>query len=136
MDRLTILVIGFVLLIAADLTLALVPTISGVGAGVILWGLHMGFTQGLLATLVADAAPPELRGTAYGYFNLFGGLATLAASVSAGALWDVSGPIGTFLAGAGFATVALLGLVIVRSKFVMSHMRAKAAGEPPARHRP
>ena len=31
-----------------------------------LWGLHMGFTQGLLTTLVAETAPAELRGTAFG----------------------------------------------------------------------
>ena len=61
-------------------------------AGVVLWGLHMGLTQGLLAALVADTAPAELRGTAFGLFNLLGGLAMLAASVIAGALWDLTGP--------------------------------------------
>ena len=74
----------------------------------------MGFTQGLLATLVADTAPAELRGTAYGAFNLLSGMAALVASVLAGALWDSFGPTATFLAGAGFTMVALLGLAIVR----------------------
>jgi MFS family permease len=74
----------------------------------------MGFTQGLLATLVADTAPPELRGTAYGMFNLVSGGAMLAASVIAGILWDVFGPAGTFAAGAGFALLALGGLLAVR----------------------
>ena len=68
--------------------------------GVALWGLHMGLTQGLLATLVADTAPADLRGTAFGMFNLVTGIAMLVASVIAGALWDVVGPQGTFLAGA------------------------------------
>ncbi len=113
-NRLTILIIGFALLIAADLTLAFSGGLLGVTLGVVLWGLHMGFTQGLLATLVADTAPPELRGTAYGVFNLLGGLALLAASVVAGVLWDQLGAQATFLAGAGFTALALVGLGIVR----------------------
>lgn len=113
-NRLTILIIGFGLLIAADLTLAFAPGLTGVASGVALWGLHMGLTQGLLATLVADTAPPELRGTAYGMFNLTGGLALLAASILAGALWDVFGPTATFLAGASFTAIALAGLGVVR----------------------
>ena len=113
-NRMTMLMIGFAFLIAADVTLAISGGLAGVTIGVALWGLHMGFTQGLLATLVADTAPPELRGTAYGVFNLMGGLAALAASVLAGVLWDGFGPQATFLAGAGFTAVALLGLVFVR----------------------
>jgi MFS family permease len=75
-----------------------------------------GVTQGLLATLVADAAPAELRGTAYGFFNLLGGVAMLAASVIAGALWDITGPATTFIAGAVFAGLALIGLFGVRDR--------------------
>src|SRR6266446_1416621 len=100
MDRVTVLIIGLLLLLAADLVLAFAPGVIGLGLGVVLWGLHMGFTQGLLATLIADTAPPELRGTAFGMFNLITGLALLIASVIAGALWDVIGPGGTFVAGA------------------------------------
>ena len=113
-NRLNILMFGFALLISADLTLAFVNGLPGVALGIMLWGLHMGFTQGLLATLVADTAPPELRGTAFGVFNLLGGLATLAASVLAGRLWDAGGPFAAFSAGAGFTTLALLGLALVR----------------------
>jgi MFS family permease len=115
-DRSTVLIIGLVLLVAADVTLAMVDTIPGVALGIIAWGLHMGFTQGLLATLVADTAPEELRGTAFGVFNLAGGGAILAASIIAGVLWDSIGPKGTFLAGAAFTTVALLGLLLVRAR--------------------
>ena len=113
-NRMTMLMIGFALLIGADVALALSGGLAGVTVGIILWGLHMGFTQGLLATLIADTAPPELRGTAYGLFNLMGGLAALVASVLAGALWDSFGAQATFLAGAGFTAVALLGLALVR----------------------
>jgi MFS family permease len=113
-NRLTVLIIGFTLLIAADLVLALSAGLTGVAAGVVLWGLHMGVTQGLLSTLVADTAPAELRGTAYGVFNLLGGIALLVASVVAGALWDGLGSQATFLAGAGFTVLALVGLGLVR----------------------
>ena len=114
MDRHTILIVGLVLLIVADVILGYSTGVLGVAMGVVLWGLHMGLTQGLLATLVADTAPAELRGTAYGMLNLVTGLALLAASVIAGGLWDAIGPKGTFLAGAGFSAIAVLGLLVLR----------------------
>jgi len=110
-NRKGLLAAGLALLAGADLALALMPNLGGVAVGVVLWGLHMGFTQGLFATLVADASPPGLRGTAFGLFNLLTGLAMLAASIIAGALWDAYGPAGTFFAGLAFALVALLGLL-------------------------
>jgi MFS family permease len=109
-----VLTAGIAFLIAADLVLALGATVPLVMAGVVFWGLHMGFTQGLLATLVADTAPPDLRGTAFGIFNLVAGIFMLAASVIAGSLWDLYGPAATFLAGAAFTGVALAGLLVVR----------------------
>jgi len=112
-NRTGLLALGLVFLAGADLALALLPSLPGVTLGVVLWGLHMGFTQGLFAALVADTAPPALRGTAFGYFNLFTGLATLAASIIAGALWDAYGPAGTFLAGLGFALISLAGLLAI-----------------------
>ncbi len=110
------IVAGFALLIVADLVLALGNSVPTVMIGVALWGLHMGLTQGLLSALVADTAPAELRGTAFGVFNLVSGVALLAASVVAGALWDVIGPTGTFLAGALFTAVALAVLPLARRK--------------------
>jgi MFS family permease len=83
-------------------------------AGAALWGLHMAFTQGLLSKLVADTVPADLRGTAFGLFNLVSGGALLLASVIAGALWSAVGPSATFLAGAGFASVAAVGLATLR----------------------
>lgn len=116
-DRMMILIIGLLLLIAADFVLAFASGFIGLGIGVLLWGLHMGFTQGLFATLVADTAPAELRGTAFGLFNLVTGLALLAASVIAGGLWDTVGPRGTFLVGASFSAVTLIGLLGLRACF-------------------
>jgi len=102
---------GFAVLILADLVLAQAKDIVQVMAGVALWGLHMGMTQGLLSTLVADTAPANLRGTAFGVFNLASGLALLLASVIAGALWTIIGPAATFQAGAAFTTIALVALL-------------------------
>jgi MFS family permease len=114
--RFGLLSAGFALLIAADVVLALAPGTPAVLAGVALWGLHMGLTQGLLSSLVADTAPADLRGTAFGMFNLITGLALLVASVVAGALWDVAGPRGTFLAGAVITAIALAALPAVRTR--------------------
>jgi MFS family permease len=116
-DRGAMLAVGLALLIAADLVLALMPGVAGLIVGVVLWGLHMGFTQGLLSALIADVAPLELRGTAFGMFNLVTGLALLVASAVAGLLWDLTGPQGTFLAGAAFALLTLVGLVPLRARF-------------------
>jgi MFS family permease len=112
-----VLVLGISALIVADLLLAVGGGIAVVLAGVAFWGLHMGLTQGLLAALVADTAPADLRGTAFGLFNLAGGVAMLVASVVAGALWDQFGPAVTFLAGAGFTAAALLGLLLLTAHF-------------------
>ena len=111
MSHRTLLAWGLGVLIAADLVLALDGGTLTVLAGVALWGVHMGMTQGLLATMVADTAPAELRGTAFGVFNLVSGVALLLASVIAGGLWDRMGPAATFQAGAVFCGLALLGLV-------------------------
>lgn len=118
-----LLQIGVGLLAAADLCLALGrdPWALGLGAG--LWGLHLGFSQGLLAAMVADAAPSAVRGTAFGVFNLISGGAMLGASVLAGALWDSHGASATFFAGAGLALLAALGLRWARLE----------QGEPPDR---
>jgi len=109
-----LLALGLGVLVAADLVLAQSSHWGAMLLGVALWGLHMGMTQGLLATMVADTAPDDLRGTAFGFFNLVSGLTMLAASVVAGALWDQFGAALTFYAGAAFC-LAALGLLGLRS---------------------
>lgn len=111
-----LLAVGIVCLIVADLILALGPTIPRLMLGVVFWGLHMALTQGLFASLVADTAPEDLRGTAFGMFNFAGAIAMLVASVLAGGLWGAYGPAATFLAGAGLTAVALIGLMLVRGR--------------------
>ena len=106
---------GLLLLIGADALLAASNSGPVFWAGVALWGLHMAMTQGLLAAMVADTAPADLRGTGYGFFNLLSGLAMLVASGLAGWLWQTFGASTTFLAGIGFAGVALL-LMLLRPR--------------------
>ena len=108
MDHRLLLAIGLVLLIGADCTLALFATGPGFWLGIALWGLHMAASQGLLAAMVADTAPADLRGTAYGFFNLVCGIALLIASALAGWLWDTWGASVTFWSGAALAVAALL----------------------------
>lgn len=111
MSHRKLLALGLTVLLTADLILAHSTHWGFVLVGVSLWGLHMGITQGLLATMVADAAPVNLRGTAFGLFNLVCGVALLIASVVAGIMWDQLGASVTFYTGAAFCLLALIGLV-------------------------
>jgi MFS family permease len=113
-DHRKLLVWGLLLLIGADVLLAWSDRGLFVWAGVVLWGLHMAMTQGLLATMVAHTAPADLRGTAFGVFNLVSGVAMLLASALAGLLWDRWGAPWTFAAGAVFSVAALLLLGLGR----------------------
>jgi MFS family permease len=114
----TLLIYGLLVLVAADLILAVAGSPLVTFAGAALWGLHMALTQGLLAKLVADTAPAQLRGTAFGIFNLASGIALLLASVIAGGLWSAYGASATFMAGAGFAGVAATGLLLYKNRHV------------------
>jgi len=111
-DRRMVLAVGGVALIVADVLLAKASGMAGLIAGICFWGLHMGFSQGLLAALVADAAPAERRGNAFGLFSLVSGVVLLVASVVAGELWDRVGAPATFYAGASFAGLGVLGLLV------------------------
>jgi len=101
---------GLAALVVADLVLAQASGAAGVLAGAALWGLHLALTQGLLSAMVAAVAPAELRGTAFGVFNLACGAALFVASALAGLLWDSIGPQATFHAGAAFTLLAMAGL--------------------------
>ncbi|QKG67059.1 MFS transporter [Pseudomonas sp. B14-6] len=114
-SRTKLLCVGMGLLIVADLVLAQSSSVFTMMVGVALWGLHMGFSQGILASLVADKSPTELKGTAFGIFNLVSGVCMLIASVLAGWLWQSIGSDSTFFAGALLATSALLLLLLKKS---------------------
>jgi MFS family permease len=111
----TLLLMGLGILVIADIVLAIAASPGVALFGAAFWGLHMALTQGLLAKLVADTAPADLRGTAFGIFNLVTGGALLLASVIAGALWSMFGASATFIAGAVFAAIAAIGLLFYRS---------------------
>ena len=113
-----LLALGLTVLIAADLVLAWASGWEVLMFGVALWGVHMGMTQGLLAAMVADTAPDDLRGTAFGLFNLLSGVTLLASSAIAGFLWDRTGSAMTFCAGAAFAAITLAGLLALRPRGV------------------
>ena len=110
--RRKVLVVGLGVLVAADLALAFAPGLGGLFVGVALWGAYMGLSQGLLSALVADTAPEDLRGTAFGLFNLVTGGTLLAASALAGVLWQWFGSSATFAAGAVFAGAAAIALLV------------------------
>ncbi len=110
-DRRLVLAVGGAALILADLVLASARGTVALMSGIVLWGLHMGLSQGLLAALVADAAPGERRGAAFGLFNLVSGLAVRVARFAAGAVWDRLGPPATFYAGALCAALGSVGLL-------------------------
>jgi len=101
-----LLLAGIACLVAADVVLALASGFAALAAGIALWGLHMGLTQGVLSAMVARASPAHLRGTAFGVFNLASGLAMLVASALAGALWQYAGPAASFWAGAALAAAS------------------------------
>ena len=102
-----LLLLGLVVLIGADVVLIMATQLSVVLVGIALWGLHLGLTQGLLSALVADTAPADLRGSAFGVFYFVTGIAAVASSVLAGVLWKQLGPPYTFGAGAIFAALAI-----------------------------
>lgn len=112
--RTGLLTLGVAVLIVSDVVFAVASGMAALVVGALLWGLHMGLSQGLLAALVADGAPADLRGTAFGVYHLVTGLALLAASVTAGVLWQVLGPPATFAAGAVFALVAMAAWIAWR----------------------
>ncbi|APC17057.1 MFS transporter [Pseudomonas frederiksbergensis] len=114
-SRTKLLGLGMGLLVLADLVLAQSHSTLTMMLGVALWGLHMGFSQGILATLIADTAPNELKGTAFGIFNLISGVFLLLASVLAGWLWQTVGAHSTFITGAVLAALAMLLLLLRRT---------------------
>ncbi len=127
--RETLLIGGLAVLATADLILAFVPGLAGTIIGVGCWGLYLGLSQGLLSALVADTAPDDLRGTAFGLFNLVTGIALLVASTLAGWLWSAFGPTATFAAGAGFSGLSILIMAFGRRAEITP--AARRAGKVP-----
>lgn len=117
-NRKTVFLIGITFLIAADIVLGFTNNLWMLTLGISLWGMHLAFTQGLLATMVTDTSPTHLRGTAYGIFNFVCGIIMLISSIIAGVLWDQLGSSYTFFVGAIFTSLAFIGLIVIQSKRV------------------
>src|SRR4051812_959595 len=126
-NRTVLLLLGLVVLVVADIVLAAGGSLTLIFVGIAVWGLHLGLTQGVFSALVADTAPTELRGSAFGIFNLVSGLVAIPASVLAGALWKWQGPAATFITGGVFSAVAL---VVV---FWWTRQSIGSQAKPPAR---
>ncbi|MGZ3652083.1 MAG: MFS transporter [Bdellovibrionota bacterium] len=125
MRREWFVVIGVLILVVADLVLAYAPKLSIAFAGIALWGLHMGFTQGVFSALVVDTSPEELKGTAFGLFNLLSALALLLASGIAGYVWDTHGPAATFILSSVFSVVGLVALLLAAVAFRAGRIPSK-----------
>ena len=124
MPRMRVLAVGMALLVLADVALAMAQDWRLVFVGVALWGLHLGLSQGVLASMITDRVPPQYRGTAFGVFNLGSGVALLFASGSAGLLWDQVSPAMTFWAGAGVALAGVAACIAMRSEPAGAQPRA------------
>lgn len=122
LSRTTLLALGMGTLAVADVALALANGYALLFTGIALWGLHLGLTQGILASMITDVAPMAYRGTAFGVFNLLSGAALLVASGLAGWLWDQYSPSAAFWMGSLVATMAIIATL------QFSNSTAKAAG--------
>ena len=115
-QRFWLMLLGVLALVGSQLVLGFADGGPAVLVGALLWGAHLGLTQGLLAALISLTAPGHLRGTAFGLFNVVSGLMLLVGSVLAGVLWQEVGPAATFFVGAIFAAVTLVGVVLLRGR--------------------
>ena len=106
--RMRMVALGMTVLVIANAVLATAQGLPHVLFGVGLWGVHLGLTQGVLASRVADAVPASQRGTGFGVFNLAIGVAMLLASVGAGVIWDHLGPQALFVLAGGIAACGAL----------------------------
>lgn len=70
------------------------------------YGVFYGLTHGVISAYVADLAPGNMKGTAFGIFHMTDGISRLFASVLFGVLWQVVSPTFAFLVGATLAIAA------------------------------
>jgi len=112
-SRKKLLLIGMSVLVIANFILIGATTWRGALVGVMVVGLHMGMTQGLISAMIADEAPADLRGTAFALYYFCIGGSVMIGNVIAGHLSDTYGIQGCFYGGALFTSLAALALVFV-----------------------
>lgn len=105
------LAIGCAVLVVAHATVAAAsgPWITLVGIAI--YGLHLALSQGLLSAWMANVAPADARGTAFGMLHFATGVATISSGLLVGFAWDELGATRTFAIGAA-ASVGVVVLVI------------------------
>jgi MFS family permease len=114
--RKKVIISGWVVYAAIYVAFAFVTTSTGIWVLFGLYGIYFGLTEGAERALVADLVGEDRRGTAYGLFNLTVGIAALPSSVIFGVIWQYVGFEYAFGMGAGFALLASIMLLFVRSK--------------------
>lgn len=108
----TLLLRGILVLVVTNVVFITTQSVVGVAIASMLAGLHVGMTQGILSTLVAESTPAELRGTAFAIYYFSAGIAVLIGNTLAGKLSDLLGTTGCFVGGLAFTVLASLLLFI------------------------
>ena len=114
--RRTVIAIGWIVYVVVYAGFALSTAILPLFSWFLLYGLYFGFTEGTEKALVADLAPAERRGLAFGIYNAVTGVGALAASVIFGLVWNAYGTAAAFGLGAALALLATTLLFIVLSR--------------------
>ena len=81
----------------------------------LIYGLYFGLTEGVEKAWVADLAPADGRGNAFGIYNAVIGIGALAASLLFGFIWTHVSPQAAFYTGASFAVAATALLYLMFS---------------------
>jgi len=113
--RKRVLAIGYALFALTALGFAFVTSLAGLIVLFGLYGLVYAIVDGSERAFVSDLSASHLRGSALGLYSAALGVAAIASSLIAGALWELWGAEATFLFGAGAAALAAVGL-LVRTK--------------------
>lgn len=113
--RRAVIVIGWLVYAVVYAGFAMSGSLSALLAWFLLYGFYFGFAEGTEKALVADLAPPDRRGFAFGIYNAVQGLGSLAASVVFGLIWKWYGAAAAFVVGAALAlTASVLLFAVVR----------------------
>jgi MFS family permease len=81
----------------------------------IVYGIYFGLTEGVEKALIADMAPKQLRGTAYGLYNLAIGITVFPASLLFGLVWYQYSSTTAFIASAAVSLAAVAALATIRT---------------------
>ncbi len=109
--RYPVILVGYASLFLMFIVASLCDSIWMALAAFLLYGFAYALTQGVQKALVADLAPPNLKGSALGVYNMSIGIAALPMAIVGGILWDAYGAWATFTFGAIVSSFGLAMLV-------------------------